>query len=169
MRPINPPYAWVEASPSSGESEASLFFQQMFEQVQEHQLRPTSRGKKINDLWEILDKVQNDCKKPDWDGEGAGPLSQDAVNELKILFKALPLSSMTPDIVPEPTGGIGLEWRSGKDAILSLGLSGNGFVTYSTIIGEGESKYGTERFFGKIPSLVEETYLPFFSKEEASG
>lgn len=125
-------------------------------------IQPTVQGEKLKRLWDTLAGIESECKMPGWDGYGAAPLSSDALTEIKALLELLPSSLPAPDIVPEPTGAIGLEWRRGKDAILVLSVEGKGVISYVAIFGAETKRYGMERLGTTVPSFIQRELLPYF-------
>jgi hypothetical protein len=62
-----------------------------------------------------------------------------------------------PEIIAEPSGEIGLEWRRGKGNIFVISVRGKHLITYAGIFG-GNTTHGTEYFGQSIPSTII-TYL----------
>lgn len=117
---------------------------------------------KLNKLRTSLEDIRSECSKPGWDGYGAAPISADALSEAEALLRVLPASLPAPDIVPEPTGTVGLEWRKGKDAILVLSVQGKGVITYAAILGAEIKRYGMEKFETVVPQFIQELLHYFF-------
>lgn len=125
----------------------------------------TSLGKQVEELWTALEEIEAECQTPGWDGYGAEPVSQDALQEIRKLLTLLPSDLSTPDIVPEPNGKIGLEWRREKDKALVLSVEGKGMISYVALLGAEASRYGMERFTTTIPQFIQREILPFFAEE----
>lgn len=51
---------------------------------------------------------------PNWDGEGAEPISGLTVRAAKSIYYLIPRAHRTPDIAPCSDGSIGFEWRRGS-------------------------------------------------------
>jgi len=122
-------------------------------------------GKVLNDLRKpvtglprevILKELKDtfdECSSENWDGYNAKPLSVEAYNEAKQILESLLITSMPlPEIVPEPSGSIGLEWYRDKKHIFIISLAGNKTITYAGIFGEGDRDRGTESFAKDLPS-----------------
>jgi hypothetical protein len=79
-----------------------------------------------------LDKIQQECKVPDWDGYGAEPLSPLAVNDLVLFISQYPNNLPVLEICPEPDGCISLDWALHwslyDKSFFSLSFMGNGRV-----------------------------------------
>ena len=102
----------------------------------------------------LVEKVHRQCAEENWDGEGASPVSLQTVREAAKFLAALPLSVRTPEIVPEPSGAIGFEWRLGPNAIFVVSVHGLQTLTYAGLFGAGITSYGTEEFNDSIPGTV---------------
>jgi hypothetical protein len=73
------------------------------------------------------------CKtssKSDWDGYGAIALSENVIQETLKFIHLLPLDTAIPDVIPEPSGNIGLLWRKSGYYQVVLSISRDGFVSY---------------------------------------
>ena len=142
--------------------EANVERERCRERVPVDFLQPTFQGEKLKRLWDALAEIESECKMPGWDGYGAAPLSSDALAEIKVLLQLLPPYMPAPDIVPEQTGAIGLEWRRGKDAILVLSVQGKGVISYAAILGAETKRYGMEKFAATVPCYIQRELFPHF-------
>jgi hypothetical protein len=102
----------------------------------------------------VLKEVFKDCSEPNWDGSNAISISYGAYCEAEKLLTLLPLSLSMPEIVPEPTGEIGLEWYKDKQFVFVISVGGNNIITYAGIFGEGNKTHGTEVFTESIPPTI---------------
>ena len=95
-----------------------------------------------------------DCRAPDWDGYGAEPVTDKAYFEAAKLLELLPSYLPLPEIVPEPTGDIALEWHKENQFTFVLSVNGNNTITYAGIFGPGNETHGTENFTESIPRII---------------
>ena len=100
-----------------------------------------------------------------WDGYGAAPMSIDAYSEATRLIRMLPSSIPLPDIVPEPDGGIGLEWYKRKGFSFLISVSGKNTITYVGRFGKNNQTYGIENFIDSVPQVVLNGLKRLFSNE----
>lgn len=106
-------------------------------------------------LVESLKEIFKECSEANWDGYNAIPISYSTYLEAEKVIRSLPLSLPIPEIVPEPTGRIGLEWRSRNQFIFVISVGSNNIITYAGIFGEGGETHGTESFDGSLsPALI---------------
>lgn len=115
------------------------------------------------ELQDELDEIVQDCSKAGWDGYDAEPVSAESIVAAQQLIEALPEHIQVPDVVPEPSGEIALEWRSGNQKYFSVTVSGTELV-YAGIFGGFWKKYGEERFFGRLPTTVLQILSQYFSE-----
>lgn len=118
-------------------------------------------SKSLRSLQEVYQ--QNSVKN--WDGYGAAPISIDAYSEVTRLLTMLPSYIPLPDIIPEPDGGIGLEWYKGKGFSFVISASGKNIITYVGRFGENNQIYGTENFMDTVPQIVLNGLKRLFSNE----
>jgi hypothetical protein len=112
-------------------------------------------------LLDEISQISQSCDKQGWDGYDAEPISPESVIRAAQLIELLPISIQTPDVVPEPSGDISLEWRADHQKHFSLGVSGLSIV-YAGIFGGSSKAYGEERFSRDLPSTVLEILTSYF-------
>lgn len=83
----------------------------------------------LNNTLDQLDEVFIECRIPNWDGNGAVPLSSALYKKAEQFIQALPVKFPVPEIVPEPDGEIAFEWRNRWGRVLSVSLASNGRLT----------------------------------------
>lgn len=149
------------ATPPSG-SWFRPVFESFLELLEESEDRlPTSR-RQLDLALTSLKEVFGDCSEVDWDGYNALPISYKAYCEAEKLLELLPPHLPIPEIVPEPTGEIGLEWYREKQYVFVISVGGNNIITYAGIFGEGNRTNGTEIFFESIPCNIINYILRLF-------
>ncbi|VVM06470.1 hypothetical protein [Methylacidimicrobium tartarophylax] len=105
------------------------------------------------DVEERLYTIAVECRKPNWDGSGAEPIS-DATHSLAHSFlAALPLGSSMPTVGAEPDGQITFEWHRSAHRTLSVSIDPERRVHYSALLGASRM-HGEEPFFGEIPEPI---------------
>lgn len=105
-------------------------------------------------LLRSLREVFKECSKENWNGYDAKPISVDACAEAKKLIECLPMTLPMPEIVPEPTGEIALEWYKDKQSVFVISVSGNNVITYAGLFGKGNETHGTEFFVDALPMVI---------------
>lgn len=76
-----------------------------------------------------LEEVFKECIDGDWDGEGAPPISIGAFTDAQNFLRKIPSDLSLPNILPEPDGTIGLEWRISKDDYIIINFIGTGYFS----------------------------------------
>ncbi len=114
----------------------------------------TASGQQIDRVRASLENVFLDCFSPNWDGYDATPISKEAYLEAGKLLDLLPLYFPLPEIVPEPTGDMAMEWHKENQFTFVLSVSGNNTISYAGIFGHGNETHGTENFTESIPRII---------------
>ncbi len=70
-----------------------------------------------------------------------------------------------PDILPEPDGGIGLEWYKEKGFSFVISVSGKNIITYVGRFGKNNEIYGSEDFTDSVPIVILNGLKRLFSNE----
>lgn len=108
------------------------------------------------DVREVLNElcaVAEECSLPNWDGQGASPVSDESYRAAFRFLEALPLGAMVPSVGVEPDGEMTLEWYHSPRRTLSISFSKDGELHYAALSGASKS-YGTEPFFGEVPKII---------------
>ena len=116
-------------------------------------------------LYEVLSsllEVYKECSNADWDGYGAVGVTSDAYEEAKKIIDLLPSSIQMPEIVPEPTGEIGLEWRRARGRIFIMSVNGSHRISYAGIF-DGNETHGLEHYEKTLPPVVTEHLRRLYS------
>jgi hypothetical protein len=120
-------------------------------------------GRPLCEALVLLLKTYRECSREGWDGYGAAAITDDAYEEAKTIINLLPSSIPMPDIVAEPTGDIGFEWRRGKGQIFIISVSGKHRINYAGILG-GNKVQGTECFEETLPSVIMQRIRRLYSE-----
>jgi len=112
-----------------------------------------------------LDEVYGECSEANWDGYDAAPISLEAYFETSKLLRIIPNSFPVPDILPEPDGGIGLEWYKDRGFSFVISVSGKNIITYAGRFGKNNETYGSEDFRDSISKVILDWLKRLFSNE----
>ena len=116
----------------------------------------------LDEVLTSLSEVYKECSCTDWDGYGAVAVTRDAYKEARRIIDLLPSSIKMPEIVPEPTGEIGFEWRRGRGRIFIMSVNGRHRISYAGIF-DGNKTHGSEYFEETLPSVVIEHLRRIYS------
>jgi hypothetical protein len=105
------------------------------------------------------------CQKDDWDGHGANRMPYDSYIAVVRLIRALPQTIIKPDVVPEPSGKIGLEWNVDNKNRLVLSVSER-TIFYAAILGVRYKINGHQPFVKELPMAIKEILSSYFSREQ---
>jgi hypothetical protein len=112
-----------------------------------------SRGNVLSEAVGTLMEIHSECSRKNWDGYGAKPISVAAIQEALVVIEQLTSSITMPEIVPEPNGGIGFEWRMGTNRVLVVSVRGQLTMDFAAILGNSKM-HGSMYFLGSLPSRV---------------
>src|SRR2546425_13193373 len=105
-------------------SRQSELLRRLVSRVEEHLSLPLSVGLERH-LRERLAEVALATSAPNWDGYSASPVKREAILDAELFIRVLPRSVRLPDIVPEPAGDLGFEWRGReRGGVVVLGAGG---------------------------------------------
>lgn len=110
-------------------------------------------GRIFNGAIETLNEIYVEYSQVDWDGYGAAAITIGAYEEARKVIDLLPSSINAPEIVPEPSGEIGFEWRRGKGQVFIISVGGKHIINYAGIFG-GNKIHGSEYFEETLPSII---------------
>lgn len=107
-------------------------------------------------------KITKECDHEGWDGYDALPIPQSSLESVLKLIDYLPENIQIPDIGPEPTGNIGLEWHPRKNLILSMALYENKICYAATL--DNQNVHGEQPIKDALPKTIEEILTTYFPK-----
>ena len=107
-----------------------------------------------DEVLQSLNEVFVECSTEGWDGYDAIPIAGDVYFEAKRLIESLPLTSFPmPEVVPESSGEIGLEWYRKSRLVFIASVSGRNEIVYAGLFGANKT-HGTEYFGDSLPSVI---------------
>jgi len=114
---------------------------------------------------ESLKQLYEECSEEGWDGYNANPITQDAYFEAKKIIDLLPIYSLPmPEIVPEPDGGIALEWYKAKRFVFIISVIEKNEIVYAGLFGPNKT-HGTEFFIDNLPQKIIENLRRLYFQE----
>ena len=111
------------------------------------------RSRRLDVIRELLTIFQ-ECSHENWDNEEAYPISARTVQEAVKFLNALPVTIETPEVIPEPMGAIGFEWRGEGNSVFVASVHGTRKITYAGLFGSGVTTHGSEDFDDAIPGEI---------------
>lgn len=113
--------------------------------------------------WRDLREIIGETAKPGWDGGDARPLSRRALDALTDAFLTLTPHVPIPEIVPEPDGGVAMQWSGGRARSLIVSFGPDGSIYYAVHVPDHRES-GRRCFDTSIPQDLLE-----LAKEVAAG
>lgn len=111
-----------------------------------------------------LNEVFLECLDEGWDGYNARPLSIASYTDALNFLRLIPTNIYAPDIVPEPSGGIGLEWISSDTGRFVLSFDGSGTYAYAGIFKSGARVRGIEPMSNLFPRELKDFITRLYRK-----
>ena len=78
-----------------------------------------------------LEVLLKTAGKPNWDGEGADPVTEDAVKIAKEVIDDLPGDSGVPEISADPEGNVEFDWHLDNGTMLTVCIGQTGEIAIS--------------------------------------
>lgn len=116
----------------------------------------TNSGQRLIPLVAGLDEVFVECLEEGWDGYDARPVSIGAYTDIKSFLQLLPPQYSNPDIVPEPDGGMGLEWANNDTGRFVVSFDGSGTFAYAGIFTDSSTTHGIEVIKDSLPRVIQD-------------
>ena len=143
----------ISNSPSIGFGDEVEKLKEYFKGIV-NEFRNTETLGRSDEVLQSLDEVFDECSEEGWDGYDALPITKYAYIEAKRLIESLPLTTFPiPEVVPEPSGEIGLEWYREERQVFVASVSGRNEIVYAGLLGVNKL-HGTEYFGDSLPSVI---------------
>lgn len=97
-----------------------------------------------------LAALRENYARPRWDGYDARAISESTIAAAEQFLDSLPFVVPLPDIAPETTGAVSLEWRSQRDSIFIVSVYESGRLVFAGRFG-GAKVNGVDFFAEGIP------------------
>lgn len=137
-----------------GASEDADRLAALFRRITDAWTGSATGNQRFAEPYQALQEIAQRCEAPNWDNDGALPITRDAIDEAAALLSYLPLSVPIPDIFPEATGSVAFEWYRRPRYRYVLTMSGNRTVEFAGLFGPGNELYGEFRLEGGLPQAV---------------
>jgi len=115
------------------------------------------------DFFQQMGEAYADCSVPGWDGYSAKPVLREAGDLILYLINQLPLSIQTPEIIPSPSGRLGLEWHTPNGSTLVLEPANQEKLNYVAMLSNGNKVSGTTTS-NKIPENILQILFSYFKR-----
>ncbi len=139
---------------TTGVSDESQLVSKMYQEAISPFFKTFSEGERLLTVLESLYEVYERCSDEGWDGYEARPVTEDAITEAANLILSLPSSIRMPEVLPEPTGEIALEWYKDKQHVFVVSVGGGDLITYAGLFGHDTKIHGTEHIDHPLPPAI---------------
>jgi len=107
----------------------------------------------IGSLKDSVLEILHECSNEGWDCYNAEAILSKVVHETFKFIELLPVDVTMPEVIPEPSGDVGLLWQKSNSQLLSLAISAEGVLSYAFIFGKNEG-CGHLQFFDELPEMI---------------
>ncbi len=98
-------------------------------------LSSQSLGEGRQNILDDLYSTHDECKEPNWDGQGAAPVLSDTYAWAYRFVEALPIGTPPCTVGVEADGHLTLEWHRSPRRTLSVSVSPTGEFHFASLIG----------------------------------
>ena len=123
--PTNPTGKWISRTGPSGSQfvYASL--------TRDLSLSPKLPQAQLRQCKQDLKYLRESASKPDWDGEGADPVTEDVIKAAEKVIDELPRESGVPEISADPEGNVEFDWHLDNGTMLTVCIGQKGDIAIS--------------------------------------
>lgn len=108
-------------------------------------------------------EILAECNHRGWDGYDAEPITVKSCEYAMSFIKELPSDVKIPELIPEPSGELGLEWSRDKKSLI-LSISDKQIIEFGYCDGvDNKEIHGSISYNQVIPSEIK-TYLQYFKR-----
>jgi len=140
---------WDELSPDRGRGEEARHIRIARRTVCAHEAQTIRQSAIFREIGSAIEESSS----PGWDGEGALPVSREAVRSVVNFCLFLSDDMPVPSIHALPTGSVELDWHGPGGAIFSAVLEGDDLVHFAWRSGVAKFR-GVDRFTEIVPDSI---------------
>lgn len=150
--------SYLHIPPILGQSDQASKIYDMLDEVLSHakQSGPAELTR------EALYEIYSEHSQANWDGQDAEAVSKEVYLEAREFLRLLPTTLPVPEIVPEPTGEIAMEWYKDPGHVFVASVSGGGVITFAGLFGPRNTLHGTVAFEDSLPQIIIESVRQIF-------
>ena len=113
-------------------------------------LKPAQQKKCKQDLKNLLETAG----KPDWDGEGADPVTEDVIKAAEKVIDELPGDSGVPEISADPEGNVEFDWHLDNGTMFTVCIGQTGIIVISGLHPTKAELTVTAKDNERVPSIL---------------
>ena len=81
-----------------------------------------------------IESIKEECSEEGWDGYGGWPINLDSINHCREFIISHILGKLPlPEVCPEPSGNLGMEWRLGERSSVAASFEPDGSFHYGGV------------------------------------
>lgn len=144
---------WRTVQPGASETAKKVAGKIFSFSITDSQVSATGQNRIAGPLHD-LGLVFEECRHPDWDGEGADPVPVNTLAEAQNLLLLIPWTIPIPEMAAERSGRIAFEWYRDPERVYLLSIGGRGELEFAGIFGRGNEIHGKCNFSGSLPEMI---------------
>ena len=134
---------------------AIVIFSEISENInnfQEH-LKTSITLNREENILQQLQVIINENNEEGWDGYDACPITNESAQNTYEFLNCLPFSLPFPELLPEPSGEIGMLWEINGNK-LAISIDKNNKIFFAGIHSDGTEIYGKVPFNRRLPKEI---------------
>ena len=136
-----------------GNSDAAQNIRNSLNSIRTHLDQSWSLASEKKELLQKMSGIWERCSVDQWDGYKALQLKRASLTNALLFIETLPSDIALPDLVPEPTGYLGMLWEN-KDNSIAISIDENAHLSFGAIGKDNSILYGSSKLTGRIPENI---------------
>ena len=101
-----------------------------------------------------LEYLHKTAGRPDWDGEGADPVTEDVIKAAEKVIDELPGDSGVPEISADPEGNVEFDWHLDNGTMFTVCVGQTGIIVISGLHPTKAELTVTAKDKERVPSIL---------------
>ena len=149
---ISPPPIYASVS-QTGISDEAIRLRQHWQDIFTIIMSSVAMGTQYRHLQMVLATLAKNAVHENWDGQGAAPINERALDYARRVVQMLPVTTPAPEVTVDPDGEVSFDWRADSRRSLSVSIDPLGTLRYASIVG-GSENFGAEPWRDGLPESI---------------
>lgn len=102
----------------------------------------------------FVQQLAQEAARPNWDGEGAKPISANSRNAASVFLELLPFRLMEPDVAADPDDSFSFVWDRGRGHVLNVQVGRDYHLYFASISPISGRNRGSTSIGSYLPSTL---------------
>ena len=131
-----------------------LIFWVGFNDFEQTSTLPSSKSKSDEIVTELA-ALYKECSVEGWDGYGAAPVNEEAVNQALLLSLTVIAGGLpVPEFTADPDGEVSLNWYGANSSVISVSIGPTGHSAWAAELPDSSEAHGAFIFKGDLDDVV---------------